>query len=166
MSLETRITALSTSIAAEINTVNSNAGALASLNTANKASLVAALNEVNTALGAINAATINDASGSSLTETWSIDKISLEISTAIASVINGAPAALDTLNEIAAALQDDAGSVTNILTAQAKRVAVDQAQVFSAPEQTQGRDNIGAQAATLVGNTDRDFALDFTGALT
>lgn len=166
MSLETRITSLATTIAAEVNQINTNAGALASLTTTNKASLVAALNELKAALDAIDAAAINDASSSSTTETWSINKISLEISNAVDAIIDGAPGALDTLNEIAAALQDDAGTVTDILSAQAKRVAVDQVQSFTGPEQSQARTNIGAVGTADAGDTDRDFASDFTGALT
>lgn len=166
MSLETRITALATTIAAEVNTINSNAGDLTALGTANKASLVAALNELHTELDAINAATINDASGSSTTETWSIDKISSEISAATAALIDGAPAALDTLNELAAALNDDAGVINDILTAQGLRVRVDAAQAFTTLQKDQGCDNIGAQKASEIGNPDRDFANDFTTALT
>lgn len=166
MSLQTRITALSTAIAAEANAINSRAGTLASLTTTNKASLVAALNEVNAAILAINAAEINDASSSSLVETWSIDKISATITAAVDGLIDGAPGTLDTLNELAAALNDDAGAVAAILAAQALRVSVDAAQGFDATQKAQGRDNIGAQEAALVGDTDRDFALDFTGALT
>lgn len=166
MSLETRITALATTIAASVNTAKTERGTLASLSTTNKSNLVAACNELKSAIDAISAATINDASSSSTTETWSIDKIANEISTAISALVDGAPGALDTLNELAAALQDDASSVADIITAQALRVRVDAVQSFSAGEKTQGRANLGAQEAAVIGDTDRDFAADFTGALT
>jgi len=166
MSLETRITALATTIAAEVNNINSRAGTLASLSTTNKSSLVAALNEIKAALDGFTSATINDAATSSTTETYSVDKILNLISVAVDGILDGAPAALDTLNEIAAALNDDAGAVSGIIAAQALRVRVDAAQAFDSTQKTQGRSNIGAQEAALIGDTDRDFAADFTTALT
>ena len=165
MSLETRITARATSVAAQINTLNSKRGDLTALTTVNKSSLVAAANELKAAIDAMEAVTIDDLETSSSTETWSIDKISNEISEAINGILDGAPAALDTLNELAAALQDDASSVSDIIAAQAKRVRVDAVQTFSGAEKIQGRANIGAQEAAAIGDTDHDFAADFTGAL-
>ena len=64
---------------------------------------------------------IND-TVTSTTKTWSSSKISTEISGAVAAVVDMAPAALDTLNELAAALGDDANyasTVTNALAAKA-----------------------------------------------
>jgi uncharacterized phage infection (PIP) family protein YhgE len=166
MSLETRITALATSIAASINTAKSERGTLASLTTTNKSSLVAAANELKALYDAIDAATINDASEASATETWSINKIKSSLATAISDLVAGAPGLLDTLDELAAALGDNPDVITNLLAAQALRVRVDAATSYTAPQMAQGRDNIGAQEAAAIGNTDRDFAADFTGALT
>lgn len=53
---------------------------------------------------------INDALTTSLAKTWSIDKIK----TQIAALVNSAPATLDTLNEIATALNNDANFYTTI----------------------------------------------------
>lgn len=166
MSLETRITSFATAVAAALNDTNSNVGTMASLSTANKSSLVAALNELKAELDSFTSATIDDSATSSTTSTWSVDKISNAIATAIDQVLDGAPSALDTLNEIAAALNDDAGVISGILAAQALRVRVDAVQSFDSTQKAQGRSNIGAQEAAAIGNTDRDFAADFTGALT
>ena len=59
---------------------------------------------------------INDA-GTASTELWSAEKIALAISTAIDNLIDGAPVTLDTLNELAAAINDDANFATTITTA-------------------------------------------------
>ena len=46
-----------------------------------------------------------------------------------------------------------------------KRVRFDAAQSLTVAEQLQARSNIGAVAATDVGNTDTDFVAVFVGAL-
>lgn len=69
---------------------------------------------------------INDGVTSS-SKTWSSTKIESEISTAVAGLVDGAPALLDTLNELAAAIGDDANyatTVTNALSAKANDQAV------------------------------------------
>lgn len=135
--------------------LNGGAANLAALTTTDKTNLVAALNEVDGLIA--SAAVINDAVTGSSTA-WSSTKISAAISAAIAGLVDGAPAALDTLNELAAALNDDAGVVSGILAAQAKRVAVDAAQSFTAPEQLQGCNNLG------IGNPTTDFLTAYATA--
>lgn len=63
---------------------------------------------------------------------------------AAAAVVNAAPSTLDTLNELAAALGNDASFSTTTATALGKRVRVDAAQTFTSGEQIQARSNIGA----------------------
>ena len=166
MSLETGITALSTSIAAQCNTLKTNIGALASLSTTNKANLVAAINELKAALDGLDVPEIDDEATSGSEVTWSVDQIKASIAAAIDALVGSAPGALDTLAELAAALDDDPDIITDLLSAQALRVRVDASQSFDGTQQAQGRANIGAQSAAAIGNTDRDFAADFTGALT
>jgi hypothetical protein len=84
---------------------------------------------------------------------------------AVATVVDGAPAALDTLNEIAAALQDDANVVNDILAAQALRVRVDAAQTFSAGQLAQGQSNLNVVDAADIGNTDTNYVTTFESAL-
>lgn len=84
----------------------------------------------------------------------------------ITNLVNGAPAALDTLNELASALGSDANYSTTISTALGNRVRVDAAQSFNSSEKTQGRDNIGAAAASDLGDvSSANFVTTFEGAL-
>lgn len=166
MTLEARIIALATSISAALNTTNGNIGTLASLSTTNKSSLVASINELSGLVSSIDAAEIDDVATSGADVTWSIDQIKVKIAAAISDLVSGAPGTLDTLNELAAALGDNPDAITEILTAQGLRVRVDSSQSFDGTQQTQGRANIGAQSAAAIGDTDHDFAADFTAALT
>lgn len=86
--------------------------------------------------------------------------------TAISNLIDSAPATLDTLNELAAALADDASFSTTISTALGLRVRVDEAQSFNSTQKTQGRDNIGAAAASDLGDvSSANFVTTFESAL-
>lgn len=167
MSLETRISGLAVRAATEDKSlrtlINGNVVDLSALTTTAQGDLVAAINEVDAAVG--SAAVINDAS-TGTTEAWSASKIAAEISTAITNVINGAPGALDTLDELANALGDDANFATTITTALAARLRFDAAQTLSAAEQTQGQTNLSVVAASDIGDFDRDFVtLDFEANL-
>jgi hypothetical protein len=167
--LAQRIIDLATRIATEIKAhrtlINGNAADLSALTTTNKTNLVAALNELKASLGAAGAQ-INDASAASLTETYSITKIRDYVTTAIAQLTTGAPAAMDTLDELSAALGDDANFATTITTALGNRVRVDAAQALTAPQKAQARSNIGADITSAeTGNTDTDFVSTFNAGL-
>lgn len=171
--LQTRLTELAqaagTSDKAIKTLVNGNAADLSALQTTAKGNLVAAINEVRgtaaaAQTAAASAAAINDAA-TATTSVWSSSKTNTAISTAVAAVVNSAPATLDTLAEISAALGADANFATTMTTALGLRVRVDAAQTFTAGQQLQGRANIGAQAASEIGTADTDFAAIFTAAL-
>lgn len=83
----------------------------------------------------------------------------------IAAVSAGAPATLDTIDEIAAALGDDPNAITTITTALGNRVRVDAAQGLNGTQQTQARSNINAASTTEVGDTATDFVAVFEAAL-
>lgn len=145
--------------------INGNAADLSALQTTGKANLVAALNELKAALDGIDSgAAINDGA-TNLTQTWSSQKISDQIATALAALTTGAPAALDTLDELAAALGDDANFAATVTAALGNRVRVDAAQGLTAPQQAQARANIGAVASADIGNTETDFVASFNAAL-
>lgn len=118
MSLVTNITNLATRIATEVKAirtlVNGNATDLSSLTTTNKTNLVAAINEVKSGLTAAGVQ-IDDA-GTSTSKVWSSSKTNTAITAAVANVVAAAPAALDTLNELAAALGNDGDFATTITT--------------------------------------------------
>lgn len=167
--LITRINDLATRVATEIKAirtlVNGNAADLSALNTTAKNNLVAALNELKTAVDAAGGTEINDSLSSSTTKTWSITKISTEIAAAITVLTSGAPAALNTLDELAAALGDDANFASTITTSLGNRVRFDASQTLTAPQKTQALTNIGAQDASLIGDPDTNYVTTFNTGL-
>jgi hypothetical protein len=162
MTLELRIKALAEQTANTIKAVNAKVGNTASLTTADKTTVVAALNELRVNLLALpTPSSIIDDVTESVSKTYSSTKITSLITTAVATLINGAASDSDTLKELAdkilALAQTDNGLVSVAL-----------AQAFTAPQKAQARDNIEAASATdltalttSVGNTDRDFVADF-----
>jgi hypothetical protein len=152
MSLVSQLTTTFTAIGGDVGVLadflNGGAADLDALTTTDKTSLVNALNELKTAID--NATDVDDAV-TNTTNTWSSSKISAEITSAVVSIVDGAPGALNTLNELAAALNDDANQINTILTALGNRVAVDQVQSFTDPQKVQACVNIG------VGDPETDF---------
>ena len=168
MTLEARVVALAQAIGTDVKTLTTAVGSLSALNTTTKTSLVAAINELLTRIGSAGAA-INDGAGNGNTSvTWSADKIFDSIEAAKAAIkseiLGGAGTALDTLNELAAALNNDPSFATTIATQIANRVRFDAAQTLTAPQQTQARANIGAQSAAAIGDPDRNLVADYTAA--
>lgn len=219
MTLVTQINSLATRIGTEFKSVYSKQGALTSLNTSNKTSLVDAINEIFAGGGtgsiAINDTTasttsvysssktdalvaakpsINDSAASD-TSVYSSNKVNSAISTAVgakpsindttpssttvysssktdsqiaasvATLVNGSPAALDTLKELSDALGGDASFATTTATALGNRLRVDAAQVLTGPQKTQGLTNLGAQPAADIGDTAADFVATFNASL-
>lgn len=154
MSLSTNITNLATRTGTEFKAIrtliNGNAADLSDLTTTQKANLVAALNWLHAEVQALagDAAGINDET-TSTSSTWSSTKISTEISDAIDALVAGAPDALDTLQELAEALQNNEGEIESILTGLNNRVRFDAAQSLTGPQQAQARSNIGAGTSNL-----------------
>lgn len=175
MSLETRIVSLAQAIGADVKALTAAQGNLTSLTTTTKTNLVSAINELVTMVGSAGAH-INDTAGNgNTTDTWSADKIFDSIEAAKTAVkgeiLGGAGAALDTLNELAAALGNNPSFATTIAAEVANRVRYDAAQTLTSPQQAQARSNIGAAAAsdvstliTGLGTYDRDYAADYTTA--
>lgn len=84
----------------------------------------------------------------------------------IAAIQAGAPATLDTIDELAAALGDDPNAITTITTALGNRVRVDTAtQGLSGTQQTNARTNIAAAGSAEVGDTTTDFVAVFEAGL-
>lgn len=169
MSLASQVQSLATRIATECKSirtlVNGNAANLSALTTTDKTNLVAALNELKGLIDGITVgAAIND-SASSTTTTYSSDKINDLVTTAIAGVINSAPTALDTLDELAAALGDDSNFAATVTNSLANRVRVDAAQGLTAPQQLQARDNINVYSKTEIGDPTTDFVTTFNTGL-
>lgn len=176
MSVEANIANLATEISTAIKgtktLLNGNTADLSALTTSAKTNLVAALNELKSGLTALesqvaNSSSINDAAlPTSTTETYSVSKIIDTVNTAIQDVTNGAPSALDTLDELAAALGDDANFASTVTTALSNRVRTDTAtQGLTSQQQANARANIGAVSSADIGDTDTDFAAIFRAGL-
>ena len=162
MSLASRIESLVIRVAQEFNDVRAKAGNLANLTTTDKSNLVAAINELKAAV--VSSAVIDDAQIAAST-TYSSTKIVSLLDALKADILGGADAAYDTLVEIQQLLQNGTSGLDALLAAVNNRVRFDAAQSLTVAEQLQARSNIGAVAATDVGNTDTDFVAVFVGAL-
>lgn len=168
MSLETRLIALAQAVGADIKSLKAADGTLSGLSTTAKSNLVAAINELYNMIGAAGA-TIDDAAGNGATAvTWSADKIfdSIELAkTAVTnSIVDGAGAALDTLKELATALNNDPSFAATIASEIANRVRFDAAQTLDATQKAQANANIGAASLVNTGNLDADLASAYATA--
>lgn len=158
-------TRIGTELKAHKNLINGNAADLTALTTTNKTNLVAALNEIKAAVTAIQpGAQINDAAAGSTT-TYSSNKITDLVTTAINQILAGAPAALDTLNEIDAALGNDANFAGTMTAALANRVRFDAAQVLTSGQQQQAQDNLSVYSRTQIGDLTVNLVTVFEAAL-
>jgi hypothetical protein len=162
MSLETRIIALAQAIGTDVKTLTIKQGDLTSLSTTAKGNLVAAINELYGAVGGAGVQ-INDTAGSGDTlVTWSADKIYDTIEAAKLAIkndlVNGASAALDTLSELASALNNDPSFAVTIATELGNRVRFDSAQTLTAAQKLQACTNIG------IGDPERDLAAAYSTA--
>lgn len=170
---ETQVDALAAAIATAHNTHKTQIGTLATLTTTDKSNLVAAVNEVKasssgappsaseTVAGVVELATTAEATTGTDT-TRAVTPAGVKaVRDALRTEILGAgvPAALDTLDELAAALADDDNFAATTTTALGNRVRVDAAQGLTAPQQAQGRANLGIVTSSA------DFAADFAAAV-
>ena len=77
------------------------------------------------------------------------------VQTAVSNLVDSAPGTLDTLNELAAALGDDANFSTTMTTALGNRLRIDtNAQGLNATQQANGRTNLGLGTAATSASTD------------
>lgn len=162
MSLETKIIAVVQAIGADIKDLRTKQGDLTALSTTAKGNLVAAINELYGLLGSSGAVIDDNAGDGATSVTWSANKIFDSIAAASAALknelVDGAGAALDTLKELADALNNDPNFAATIAGEIANRVRYDAAQTLTAAQQLQACQNIG------VGNPERDFVADYTTA--
>ena len=110
------------------------------------------------AVGAIvPTAIINDAAGVGVIDkTWSADKSIAYITAAVAQVktdiVDGAPAAFDTLIEIATQLASDQTALGAIVLALDASIRTDIIQAFTDAQKSQAQENMGVTAATMMGS--------------
>ena len=100
------------------------------------------------------------------TKTVSIDlssyDTSSEVDTKVAALIDSAPATLDTLNELAAALGDDANFATTVTDSIATKVSKTDGTVTTATEASAVVRNITLSTSTPTGGSDGDVWLVYT----
>ena len=166
MSLQVRIESLVLRLAAEFKTIYGQVGTLANLSTTDKTNLVSSINELRSQISVLAGITvIDDANSAATATTFSASKITGLLDALKADLLGGADAAFDTLKELQTAILSDESGIAALLTAVDKRVRFDAAQSLTAPEQTQARQNIGAIAASVIGDPETDFVLVFEAAL-
>ena len=159
-----KIALLAQAIAADIKTLTGNQGALSSLTTTAKGSLVSAINELKTAIGNLSGggAVIDDtATGATSADndvTWSAYKVKTALDAAIDDLLGGAGSAYDTLKELEDLLTGQDTALSNLLTAVGNRVRYDASQTLTAAQQTTACANIG------VGEPATDFVAVYEAA--
>lgn len=157
MSIETGIIALAEAVGTDVKTLTSKIGDLTQLTTTAKINLVVAINEVATKVQ--SATTIDDTAGTGDTDVvWSADKTVTAIQAAIDALVGGAPEALDTLNELAEALGNDANLAQTMIAQINNRVRFDEVQVLTVEQQKTACMNIG------VGDPTHNFVADYASA--
>lgn len=183
MSLQTRLSDLITAIGTDYKQLRSwitgsSSGDLTGLSTTDKSSLVAAINEVaggtytpddatTSAKGVIEIATLTEvATGTDTSRAVTPEGVRQERLALKAEILGaGVPSALDTLDELAAALGDDANFASTVTTALGNRVRVDTAaQGLDSTQKSNARTNIGAQDASAIGDPDVDLVALYTTA--
>jgi hypothetical protein len=183
MSLQTRIGDLITVIGTDYKQLRtwltgSASGDLTSLTTTDKSSLVAAINEVDanvptipdaseTVKGVVELATLAEVgTGTDTARAVTPAGVRQERIAVKAEILGaGVPAALDTLDELAAALADDVSFAASTTTALGNRVRVDTAaQGLNSTQQSNARTNIDVYSKAEIGNPETDLAALYTAA--
>lgn len=123
-------------------------------------------NKINSSIATAVAAkpSINDGANST-TSVYSSSKTDSQINTAVSNLVNGSPAALDTLKELSDALGGDANFATTVTAALGNRLRFDSSQVLNGTQKSQGLANLGAQASADIGDVSTNFVTTFEGAL-
>lgn len=174
--LQVRLQDLATRVATETKSIrtllNGNAASNIALITTAKTSLVAAINELKTevdTLAASGGATINDASTSSATQTYSINKIIADIADARAAVkaeiLGGAGAAYDTLKELEDLFASTGADLSGITTALGNRLRFDAAQTLTAQQKVTANANAGSLSLVQSGDPDTNLVAVFEAGL-
>lgn len=168
---EAEIKALAVEMGTQVKAVKALLGALASLTTTDKATLVAAINEVN-AKTAGAGAQIDDVTARTTT-VYSSSRVEDRLTAATAAlkteILGGAGATVDTLKEIADLLAssdiNDDNAIAALTTALGNRVRFDAAQTLSAGEKVQANANIGSVSLAQFGDPAATYRDVFLAAL-
>lgn len=88
-----------------------------------------------------------------------------EVDVRVQQVVGAAPGALDTLNELAAALGDDPNFATTITTALDNRLRFDAEQTLNATQLQQAQDNLSVFSRTEIGSVTTNYVTIFNSNL-
>lgn len=166
MSLSSQISLFATRLGTDMKSVIANVGTLTDLSTTAQTSLVAAINEVKTTVDSMSTslgATIDD-SATNTSQTWSSSQINTAITDAINALVNGAPEAMDTLKELADAIEENGDAISALETIAAGHVRFNEAQSLTDEQKAQARTNIDAVSQAEL--TAAVAAVDLSGYLT
>ena len=144
--LDGLITALGTDHKAQqtaLQNINTQIGTLTNLSTTDKTNLVNAINEV-FALAQSGSSVINDALVTSLSKTYSIDKIKAELASLKTELLGGATNLFDTLSEIESYINSDQSAGSALALQVGNRVSYTTADNRTLAEKQQARTNIDA----------------------
>jgi hypothetical protein len=162
MSLSARLTTLVGAIGAQIKSIKSQAGTLATLATAEKTSLVGAINELHVELATLASSSsgiLDSGAADDASHTWSINKIVAELAALEVKIVNGAPEAFNTLIEISNKLTSEDSAIAGLLTNVGQKVSFAEVQGLTAPQKVQACENIG------VGDPDVDLVAALNAAM-
>jgi len=143
MTLEQRLVAFAQAVGIDIGALLSSRGVLANLTTTEKTNLVGAINELKASIATIDLSALIDDAATATDTTWSSTKIVASLSALKDEIVDGAPAAYDTLQEIATYLAANDGILDQLLTAIGNRVRYDAAQALTDEQKQQACANIG-----------------------
>lgn len=143
-----QISNLASTIGTDVKQIIANIGTLSDLTTQQKTSLVLAINELKAAINSIDLTAIIDDAKTVTTLTWSSSKINSAISQAVNDLISGAPETLDTLKELADAIEINKDAITALQEIASGHVKYDGAQTLTAEQKAQARSNIDAPSTS------------------
>jgi hypothetical protein len=184
LSLQTRLGDLITAVGTDIKQLRtwltgSSSGSLTGLTTTTKTDIVAAINEVNakpsgsppdstvTVKGIVELATLAEvATGTDTVRAVTPEGVRQERTALKAEILGpSVPAALDTLDELSAALADDQNFAASTATALGNRLRIDVAtQGLTGTQQTNGQTNLGVYSTAQLGDPETDLAALYTAA--
>ena len=139
-----QISNLASTIGTDVKQILANIGTLSDLTTAQKTSLVLAINELKAAIGSIDLTALIDDSKTATNLTWSSTKITSAITAAVTDLINGAPETLDTLKELADAIENNQDAISALQEIASGHVKYDGEQTLTTEQKAQARSNIDA----------------------
>ena len=142
MTLIERITKFAQQVGTDIGALTKRIGNTSTLTTTNKGNVVDAINEVKSTVDNLDLG---------LNETTVTNIATQKAKEEVSKVVGGAPAAFDTLKELADAFQDGSSITQSVVDGLNNRLRFDEVQMLDATQKLQACNNLG------IGNPDTDL---------